>query len=539
MTRKFLLGLVALMATFSTSLSTSARENENTYHAKEVYQVSDKYYSSVHTPYVLLGTNVEGYQIWAAVFELPFKPYQDRTRWFIDDADKNDGCISANTNRFETNTTYKLMRYYNVKTERWFTPGEYTHFLKVKGVYSAEYSYWSWADDVDSRDVILWSEDWFLTGSIDYSMTDPFYYPDDDNFGVNFTWNLKDFTDEVLDYFALAVRFDNEMEYTEVYTTTEMSGNASFRIGDSSKRYVEIKPIVHFKAKYAALYNSLRTLSYQRQDFELETCKTDFRVTSMRDNFEPSNGTYTAMLDWTCQDLYKNTVDQIAVDYSIDEGKTWKHGISGYGYKGTDSGKIHGIIAGCNKYIFRYQGFHNNAPNPATLYTEAYDTIEINYDPQIARFELAGSLTDNYDETANTFKTVVAYSLNRDLYEMSADKSTIEYSIDGGKFVEAAKFMPDADGTQQITVPATGKSYQFRLNVTATRDAKWTSYSAVSLVYQRFMGVDDIAIEDNAPADVYTIDGKLVAKQITPSEAKAKLANGTYIIGGKKLVIKK
>ncbi len=541
MKQNLFVGLVALAAMFSTSISSYARETENTYHATFVKQCnSQRYGERMYTDYSLLGTNNEGYEIWGHVFDGSYFPaYKAETMWFIDNTSKWDYRISGSVGVFNHNIVYHLDRDYDVYCNQEFLNDGSTHFIKVKNRQSADYVSWKHTDDINSDAVKKWTNDWYITGNLYLTLEYPTYFPEKNDYRVWLTWRSDGFNDEVFDHVEFVARYDDGSEYTQVLTSDKSSGNSFIRVGDITKKMVEVKGIVHLKDQYAPLYDAEKSLRCEPQTCELKTCDTEFRVTSMRDNFEPSNGTYTAFLEWSCPEVYTDFINKIEVDYSVDEGKTWKQGISGAGYKGSDSGKISTILPGYHKYIFRYQGMRNYGDETVTYYAEAYDTIEINYDPQVVRFELAGKITDDYDEQTNTYKPTIGYMFNRDLYEMCADKTTIEYSINGGEFVEATKFLPEAYGMQQISIPADGKTYQFRMKVTATCEGKWTSYEALSPVYQRFTGVDDIEADNNTPVDVYTLDGKVIAKQILPADAKTSLANGTYIIGGQKIIIKK
>lgn len=55
-------------------------------------------------------------------------------------------------------------------------------------------------------------------------------------------------------------------------------------------------------------------------------------------------------------------------------------------------------------------------------------------------------------------------------------------------------------------------------------------------------GIEEVSVDadkDDTPTDIYDLTGRLVARQIAPSEASNVLSDGIYVAGGKRIVVRK
>ncbi len=486
--------------------------------------------------YQLLGVSDDGYQIWGRRGD---QEGSNEARWRIDDGPK----ISHFIYSFRSNTLYDLDEDYTtiinrdpkcsliaVTDDHDHSDYKYSHLLKVKSKTSAQFFGYEHGTNYALKEFAVSSHINLKKESVTYDVENKKYR-------VKLSWNL----DNVSYYTVDKVTFYAQMEGIEspqaIDVIFKSDGIVNFEIPWNIKN-------VTFSAKftpnnnYKLIFQKEVTSDTIRQEFLINDLPCSIKAADLSNSYDADYGTYNPEVEWTCPEGYENIIDKVNIDYSVDNGKTWKHGLTTN--TGAGTGKLHNILPGYSKYIFRYNGAADSWKQAGdAININAYDTIQMSYKPQINSLTLAGNLTDNLDEQKGTFKPSIAYSLNRDLYEMSADKATLEYSVNGGAYKTGATFFADENGTQPITIEANGKAYQFRLTVSAISEGKIVKFVEESPVYQRFMGVDDIAADDNTPVDVYTLDGKLIAKQILPADAKTRLANGTYIVGGKKLVIDK
>ncbi len=533
----------------TTAFSAKATPVEVKYEAESVKSTAsrktvNKQYIAETKPYILVGVNKDGYQIWRTIVNLGKLFYTGENYgceyavWRIDDGEQ----ISAHTDSFEANTVYNLDQSYanyilrNNRNFQYVCDGfysngnSYTHFIKPTSQTTAQFMAYRSGSSYRSQDFAINSHINIKKESVTYDVENKKYR-------IELSWNLDNVTEIPVE----SVVFYTQMEGIVSPSTTSVC-NRNF-----ATTYIDVPwyiKRVSITAKftplerYAVLFPNEVTSDTICHEFLLNDLPCSIKTEDLSSSFDADYGTYNPNVEWTCQEGYENVFDRVNIDYSVDNGATWKHGLTTN--KGAGTGKLYNIMPGYSKYIFRYNGVADSWLHAGdAINITAYDTIKMNYSPQITRLELVGNITDNYNEQTGTFKPSVAYSINRDLYEMSAYKTTLEYSVDGGEYKTAASFFAEEDDVQPVTIEANGKVYQFRLTVQAWSEGKIITFVEESPVYQRFMSVDSIEADDNQPVDIYTLDGKLVAKKMLPSDAKTRLANGTYIAGGKKMVINK
>lgn len=542
--------LSAMALTFA--FQASATPVEVKYEAKSVKitaerKVRNNCYISQTKAYMLVGVGKDGYQIWESDLDIRSSTnyysgdydYGDEfARWSIDGGE----AISTHVCYFERNTVYGLDIYY--KNAWWrnqrqliyvcngdFSQGKsYKHFIKptsqTTGLFLAHQNGTDYAPDEFS-----------ISSHVNIKLDTVTYDMEKKMYRAKLSWNLDNLTHIPIDKVTIYAQLEGIVSPIAIDVIARCDAITYIDIPWNIKNATFTAKVTPMD-KYKFLFHDEITTDTIRHEFTLNDLPCSVKVDDLRNSYDADYGTYNPEVEWTCPEGYEDLINKVNIDYSVDNGATWRHGLTTN--TGAGTGKIHYIMPGYKKYIFRYNGVADSWMEAGdAINITAYDTIEVNYKPQINRLELVGRLTDNYDEQTGTFSPTVAYSINRDLYEMSVDKATLEYSVDGGEYKTAEQFFADEDGTQPVTVEANGKSYQFRLRVSAWSEGKTIYFEEESPVYQRFMGVEGIEADDNQPVDVYTLDGKLVAKQMLPSDAKTRLAAGTYIIGGKKTVINK
>ncbi len=487
------------------------------------------------TEYRLIGVAKDGCQVWTAEFTEDNSVTMNAD-WSID----KGPILGTVVYKFKDSTVYDLVSDYSWP---WYLASggrsfvdilsnkqvEFVHYFKPSSQTTAKYFVWN-----STHPIYL--SDWRIEDHLTFEPTKPIYDAENFCYRIPLSWKLSNLTTEGVKKITLKVRYKDVDTPQLIEITGKVSGQNEIVVPWTVKN-VTITADIELNERYAFAGLTNGSVVSDRLIFDL-TPEVDctIKASNLRENFRESDHTYAANVEWTCTKGYEHVFDNVTIDYSTDNGKSWKVGYTDNSGSGTHL--LQTILPGYSKYIFRCRIVAHNVKGEELINSVATDTIEINYDPKVTRLEIEGNLTDGYDEAANTFKPTIAYEINRDLYEVS-NLTSLECSINGGAFKEATKFFPDEKGTITVPIDANCKTCQFRLNVSALSEGKWVNYEGYSPVYQRFMGVDEVTTDDNTPVDVYTLDGKLIAKQMLPSAINDRLAAGTYIISGKKVTVKK
>ncbi len=535
--------------TLATAFSAERIPAEVKYEAKSVsvnlsFLTGPNKYSQFDRNYELVGLAPDGHQIWASTLSVGETPTSDKdpgcdyAQWTIDGGEYVSnyvGSFYSNT-IYDLDTSFKNHSLNHRRSLRTVSNGHYSlghsfvHYIKPFSQTSAQFMAYKVGAAYEP-------EEFSINTHIDMTTSSEVYDIATMKHIINVDWNVANTYDAAIDKVTLYAQMAGIEEPTVFEITGKSSGSNTFEIPWYIKD-VTITAKASTTSLCAGLIHEEIQCDTIQRDLLLDKLPCSIKVTDLRESFDDDLGTYNPAVEWTCPDGHEIVINNVSIDYSGDNGKTWQHNISAN--RGAGTGTLSNVLPGYSKYIFRYNGraeAYNQSCDAINLL--AYDTIEVNYNPQIIRLALIGDLTENCDEQNGTIKPTIAYTLNRDLYEMSAGKAVLDCSVDNGKFEPIATFFPEENGTQTIEIGSSGKVFHFRLRVPAISEGLWVSFEEETPAYYRFMGVDDITIDDNTPVDVYTIDGKLVAKQVLPSDAKTRLANGTYIVGGKKMVINK
>lgn len=540
--------LLSAMA-IATAFSAEQTPTEVKYDAKSVsvnlaFQAGLNKFSRFDRNYELVGIAPDGYQIWASTLSVGQTPTSDKdpgcdyAQWTIDGGEY----VSKYVASFASNTIYGLDHSYkkhSVDSRRslrnasngYYSPGQsFVHYIKPFSQSSAQFFAYKVGSTYNPEEFTINSHINMATASETYDIANKKHI-------INVDWNVTNIYDAAIDKVTLYAQMAGIDEPTVIEISGNTKGNNNIEVPWYIKD-VTITAKATTKSICAGLIRNEIPCDTIKMDLVLDNLPCSIKIKDLRGSFDDDLGTYNPEVEWTCPEGHELVINDVSIDYSGDDGKTWQHCLTPS--RGAGTATLSNILPGYSKYIFRYTGRTEayNQPGYAIDLT-ACDTIEVNYNPQIIRLFLVGDLTENSNEQNGTIKPTIGYTLNRDLYEMSAGKTILEYSVDYGKFQPAGTFFPQEDGRQTVEIDGNGKVYHFRMTVSAISEGKWTSFQEETPAYYRFTGVDEITIDDNTPVDVYTIDGKLVAKQILPSDAKTRLASGSYIIGGKKMVINK
>lgn len=515
-------------ASFETQYEASSVMVNNGYRATEKYGNYNQYYH-------LIAKSSDGYQIWAMEFTPTYEKAYDYAKWKINGGEY----ISSNVDSFEANGSYSLSTNYGGTVTNYLrtminvcngtkSGARFCHFIKPLSPTTAKFMAYRVGTDYTNVNFAIDTYVKMSTASTTYDVAGMKHI-------IKVAWHFDNVNDEVIDNVAICAQMEGIESPTEYVTSGRCSGVTEVEVPWNIKN-VTITARVTPKDCYKVLFPGGIDGDKLTCNLSTEGLDCSVSVDDLRGGYDNDYGTYNPEVAWTCTEGYEDIINQVSIDYSVDNGATWKQGITSN--KGAGTGKIYGVKPGYPKYIFRYNGVAKAWKDTSdAINITAYDTIEVSYSPMIHRLEIVGNLTDNYNEQTNTFNPTIGYILNKDLCETSYGKAAMECSIDGGAYQTIATFLTDGYGTLPVTIDASGKTYKFRLAVNAFINGELIPVSMESDTYQRFTGVDSISADDNLPVDVYTLDGRLVARQMLPSEAKAQLAPGTYIVGGQKTVI--
>ena len=491
-----------------------------------------------------LGETSDGYQIWSGNNTADGYAY---TCWKIDGGEK----ISKSISRFEKNTEYELVINYNgwLKWETRYIEedSKYYHFLKVTSQTTANHFCWDMSSSLD------FAKNYYITGSVDATAGD--YSLDGSNqcYKQLVSWAVQGMTKDCYSRSVIEYSTDAGTSWEKGATVDSIQGSTYVSIPWTAKK-VRYRVTSYPKDYYAVVVQNGHWTYTDSVDHELKPTGIScfLSASDLKSGYgedESINYRYfQPTVSISCSDNMLAALKNSKVLYSTDGGDTWLSSKEvDYG-KGTFKVKVD---AGYTKYRFRLLSNPIDDLEPIGGFTAVYDTgiYNVSYSPTIDMVYLEGSVDENRDDAKGTFSPTVGYVLNDDMYQTRRGKAVISVSTDGGNtWTEVGTFTPKSnEGTQQVTIPADMSQYKFRIQATSTTnwyhaDQTETTVTCTSANYHYSVptGIDDASIDgaDDTPVDVYTLAGKLVAKQVRPSEVKSLLENGTYVVGNKVVIVK-
>lgn len=175
----------------------------------------------------------------------------------------------------------------------------------------------------------------------------------------------------------------------------------------------------------------------------------------------------------------------------------------------------------------------------------------LTYSPAFVVAQLKSEIDDGKDDIHKTLSPTVQFMLNDDLYMTCRGNALVSVSSDdGATWTELSQVAVNKKiCTAQVTIPADKTQYKFRIQLKSVvdEDRETMTEQTVSVETPSYpytpdipTGVDDATIgNSNAIVDVYTLSGKLVAKQVRAGDVNSILENGTYVVGNKVICVNK
>ncbi len=516
------------------------------YAAKKVVMTTGTAESGANINFVYLGETSDGHQIWSG--NNTSNGSCRYTYWTIDDGDK----ISKSTSKFELNKQVTLTTSYNSYLN-WSnrdieTDPKYYHFVRIVNKTEAVHFCWNMSSTPS------FINDYYLAGaSVDATAGDYELLGNEKCYKQQISWSMRGITEDCYSYSNIEYSTDGGKTWQMAASVDSIEGSTTVKIPWTAEK-VRYRVTAYPKPYYKVVVKDGCWVYTDSVDCELKPTGIFSRI--IADDIK--SGYYEGQK--STQRFYQPTITLYASDnllaalssskilYSIDGGDVWLP--SDKVDIGNGSFKI-SVYAGYSKYQFRVlsnsvsEFSHIDEFNPVAT----SDLYTVTYSPSVDLIYLNGSIDENRDDVAKTFSPTIGYVFNDDLYQTCYGNAVISLSTDGGAtWTEISSFaVKSPEGTQKVTIPADMAQYKFRISATSTIDWNSTKQTESTLSndspnyhYSIPTGVDDATIDsaDDAPVDVFTLSGKLVAKQIRPSEVKHTLESGTYVVGSKMMVVK-
>ncbi len=538
--KKAFIGLLSLVFGL-----TSYTANATVYAAQSVVMTTGTASSGANINFVYLGETSDGYQIWSG--NNTSNGCYRYTYWTIDGGAK----ISKNTTKFELNNQVTLNtsydRYQQSSERDIETDSKYYHFVRIVNKTEAIHFCWNMSSTPS------FISGYYLAGNLDATAGDYELLGKEHCYKQQISWSLRGISKECYGYSTIEYSTDGGSTWQQVAVVDSIEGSTSVKIPWTMGK-VRYRIIAYPKAYYKVVVKDGCWTYTDSVDHELKPTGITSRIMAS----DIKSGYYEDKS--TNERLYQPTIRLYASDnllavlknskimFSLDGGDIWLP--AGYTDIGDGSLKI-SVNAGYTKYRFRVlsnsisEFSHISEYNPVAT----SDLYTVTYSPSVDLIYLNGSIDENRDESAKTFSPTIGYVFNDDLYQTCRSNAEISLSTDGGNtWTEIGSFaVTAAEGTQKVTIPADMAQYKFRIEATSIIDRyrpeqveNEVSGTSPNYHYSIPTGIDDATIDstDDAPVDVFTLLGKLVAKQIRPSEVKHTLESGTYVVGSKVVVVK-
>ncbi len=540
--KKIFIGLLALVFGLTTYTA-----NATVYAAKSVVMNTGSG-DGVNINFVYLGETSDGHQIWSG--NNTSNGSYRYTCWRIDGGDK----ISKNTPKFELNTEYPLGTHYKDWLNWDFrdieTDPKYYHFVKVTDKTEADQFCWNMSTAPD------FANTYYLTGSVEATAGGYELLGKEKCYQQQISWEMKGISKDCYGYSAIEYSIDGGNTWVQCTLVDSIEGSTSVKIPWSARK-VRYRITSYPKACYKVVVKDGHWIYTESADHELKPTGiySNIAASDIKSGYYEKKSTSSSK-----ERFYKPSVTIYASDnllaalnksqflYSTDGGNTWLYTDNVKYGRGTFKVKVD---AAYTKYMFRVLSFSTSEFSDVDEFNPVAtsELYTVTYSPSVDLVYLDGSIDENRDDVAKTFSPTIGYVFNDDLYHTNESDAVISLSTDGGNtWTEVGSFAVNGtEGTQKITIPADMAQYKFRIEVKSVID-KYRKYQTESMVsgtspnyhYSVPTGIDDATIDsaDDAPVDVFTLSGKLVAKQIRPSEAKHMLESGTYVVGSKVVVVK-
>lgn len=500
----------------------------------------------VNINFAYLGETSDGYQIWSG--NNTSNGNYRYTYWRIDGGDK----ISNGISKFNLNTQLELSTSYNSWLNWAFRDIEadpkYYHFVKVINKTEAKHFCWN----MSSTPSFI-SGYYLAGGSVDATAGDYELLGKEHCYKQQISWSMRGISEDCYGYSNIEYSTDGGSTWQQVAVVDSIEGSTSVKIPWTMGK-VRYRIIAYPKAYYKVVVKDGCWTYTDSVDHELKPTGITSRImaSDIKSGYYEDKSTnerlYQPTIRLYASDNLLAALNNSKIMFSLDGGDVWLP--AGNTDIGDGSLKI-SVNAGYTKYRFRVlsnsisEFSHISGFNPVAT----SDLYTVTYSPSVDLIYLNGSIDENRDESAKTFSPTIGYVFNDDLYQTCRSNAEISLSTDGGNtWTEIGSFaVTAAEGTQKVTIPADMAQYKFRIEVTSIIDRyrpeqveNEVSGTSPNYHYSIPTGIDDATIDsaDDAPVDVFTLSGKLVAKQIRPSEVKHTLESGTYVVGSQVVVVK-
>ena len=500
----------------------------------------------VNINFAYLGETSDGYQIWSG--NNTSNGNYRYTYWRIDGGDK----ISNGISKFNLNTQLELSTSYNSWLNWAFRDIEadpkYYHFVKVINKTEAKHFCWN----MSSTPSFI-SGYYLAGGSVDATAGDYELLGKEHCYKQQISWSMRGISEDCYGYSNIEYSTDGGSTWQQIAMVDSIEGLTTVKIPWTAEK-VRYRITAYPKACYKVVVKDGCWTYTDSVDHELKPTGITSRImaSDIKSGYYEDKSTnerlYQPTIRLYASDNLLAALNNSKIMFSLDGGDVWLP--AGNTDIGDGSLKI-SVNAGYTKYRFRVlsnsisEFSHISGFNPVAT----SDLYTVTYSPSVDLIYLNGSIDENRDESAKTFSPTIGYVFNDDFYQTCRSNAEISLSTDGGNtWTEIGSFaVTAAEGTQKVTIPADMAQYKFRIEVTSIIDRyrpeqveNEVSGTSPNYHYSIPTGIDDATIDsaDDAPVDVFTLSGKLVAKQIRPSEVKHTLESGTYVVGSQVVVVK-
>ncbi len=489
----------------------------------------------------LLGETKDGYQIWSGNNTSGSHRW---TYWKIDGGDK----ISCSYTNIYTNTKYHLDTSYSNYFRDIESDSKYYHFLKVQGKTSADYFYWNMSSAPS------FASEFYVTANVAFSTGAYELVSKDRCYKQSISYKVEGITKTLFDHCTVEYSTDSSASWVEVAQVDSMEGTVQAKVPwtDTKVRY---RVTAYPKSSYKVVVENGCWVVADSTDQELKPTGIDynFNVSDLKSRCETDqfgNKLYKPTVSYSCSDNIKNAFSTGRILYSLDGGKTWAPVMRDL--SASQGSFTTSVLAGFTRYLFR---IYWESVSAAQSIKELNPSMDIDtcltYSPAFVVAQLKSEIDDGKDDIHKTLSPTVQFMLNDDLYMTCRGNALVSVSSDdGATWTELSQVAVNKKiCTAQVTIPADKTQYKFRIQLKSVvdEDRETMTEQTVSVETPSYpytpdipTGVDDATIgNSNAIVDVYTLSGKLVAKQVRAGDVNSILENGTYVVGNKVICVNK
>lgn len=488
----------------------------------------------------LLGETKDGYQIWSGNNTSGSHRW---TYWKIDGGDR----ISCSYTNINTNTKYYLDTGYSQYFRDIESDSKYYHFLKVLSQTSADFFYWNMSSTPS------FAPEFYVTANVAYSIGSYEFVSKDRCYKQQVNFNVEGITKTMFDHCIVEYSTDST-SWVEAAQVDSMSGTVQAKIPWTATK-VRYRVTAYPKSSYKVVVENGCWSAADSTDRELKPTGVDykFNVSNLKGRCETDqfgNKLYMPTVSYSCSDNIKNAFSTGRIQLSIDGGETWVPVMRDL--SSSEGSFTTSVLAGYTRYMFRiYWESVSGAQNIKELNPMALIDTCLTYSPAFVVAQLNSEIDEGKDQIHKTLSPTVQFMLNDDLYMTCRGNAVISMSSDdGATWTELSQVAVNKKiCTAQVTIPADRTQYKFRIQLKSVvdEDRKTATEQIVSVETPNYLytpdiptGVDDATVgTSNALVDVYTLSGKLVAKQMRASDVNSILENGTYVVGNKVVIVNK